>query len=113
MADTNCRLHRLTEAATSYAMMSVKKPESAATKATRRFGLPSITNIMSGGRPSVEMPSNAAAGLLEAKKELDENRVAIVFMTYELGMGRLAFPNNDLQTARKHFQNPLHPAGGS
>ncbi len=86
MGDTNYRLHRLTEAATSYAMMSVKKPESAAAKATRRFGLPSITNIMSGGRPSVEAPSNAAMGLLEAKKELDEYRGAIVFMTYELGM---------------------------
>src|SRR6266404_8704157 len=103
MGDTNYRLHRLTEAATSYAMMTVKKPETAAAKATRRFGLPSITNIMSGGRPSVEAPSNAAVGLLEAKKELDEYRVAIVFMTYELGMGRLAFANNDLESARKHF----------
>jgi CHAT domain-containing protein len=113
MGDTNYRLHRLTEAATSYAMMTVKKPESAATKATRRFGLPSITNIMSGGRPSVETPSNAAVGLLEAKKELDEYRVAIVFMTYELGMGRLAFANNDLENARKHFQNALDAGGGS
>src|SRR6266850_8003213 len=60
MGDTNYRLHRLTEAATSYAMMTVKKPETTAAKATRRFGLPSITNIMSGGHPSVEAPSNAA-----------------------------------------------------
>ena len=113
MGDTNYRLHRLTEAATSYAMMSVKKPESAATKATRRFGLPSITNIMSGGHPSVDVSTNAAVGLLEAKKELDEYRVAIVFMTYELGMGRLAFANNDLESARKHFQNALDAGGGS
>jgi CHAT domain-containing protein len=107
MGDTNYRLHRLTEAATSYAMMVVKKPESAATKATRRFGLPSITNIMSGGRPSVSAPTNSAVGLLEMKKELDEYRVAIVYMTFELGMGRLAFANNDLESARKHFQNAL------
>ena len=113
MGDTNYRLHRLTEAATSYAMMSVKKPESAAAKATRRFGLPSITNIMSGGRPAVDVSTNAAVGLLEAKKELDEYRVAIVFMTYELGMGRLAFANNDLESARKHFQNALDAGGGS
>jgi len=113
MGDTNYRLHRLTEAATSYAMMTVKKPETAAAKATRRFGLPSITNIMSGGHPSVEAPSNAAVGLLEAKKELDEYRVAIVFMTYELGMGRLAFANNDLESARKHFQSALDAGGGS
>jgi CHAT domain-containing protein len=107
MGDTNYRLHRLTEAATSYAMMSVKKPESATAKATRRFGLPSITNIMSGGRPAVDVSTNAAVGLLEVKKEFDEYRVAIVYMTYELGMGRLAFANNDLESARKHFQNAL------
>jgi tetratricopeptide (TPR) repeat protein len=113
IGDTNYRLHRLNEAATSYAMMSVKKPESAAAKATRRFGLPSITNIMSGGRPAVDVSTNAATGLLEVKKEMDEYRVAIVFMTYELGMGRLAFANNDLENARKHFQNALDAGGGS
>jgi CHAT domain-containing protein len=112
MGDTNYRLHRLTEAATSYAMMSAKKPESVATKAGRRFGgLGSITSIMSG-RPSVGAPS-AATGLLEAKKELDDYRATIVFMTYELGMGRLAFANNDLESARKHFQNALDAGGGS
>jgi CHAT domain-containing protein len=112
MGDTNYRLHRLTEAATSYAMMSAKKPESAATKASRRFGgLGSITSIMSG-RPPVGAPS-AATGLLEAKKELDDYRAIIVFMTYELGMGRLAFANNDLESARKHFQNALDAGGGS
>jgi CHAT domain-containing protein len=113
MGDTNYRLHRLTEAATSYAMMSVKKPESAAAKAGRRFGLPSVTNIMSGGRPSVDVSTNAATGLLEVKKEMDEYRVAIVFMTYELGMGRIAFANNDLESARKHFQNAVDAGGGS
>jgi CHAT domain-containing protein len=113
MGDTNYRLHRLTEAQTSYAMMSVKKPESAAAKAGRRFGLPSVTNIMSGGRPSVEVSANAATGLLEVKKEMDEYRVAIVFMTYELGMGRIAFANNDLESARKHFQNAVDAGGGS
>jgi CHAT domain-containing protein len=108
MGDTNYRLHRLTEAATAYAMMSVKKPESAGTKATRRFGgLGSIGSIMSTGRPSVSAPTSAATALLEAKKELDEYRVSIVFMTYELGMGRLAFANNDLENARTHFQNAL------
>jgi len=113
MGDTNYRLHRLTEAQTSYAMMSVKKPESAVAKAGRRFGLPSVTNIMSGGRPSVDVSTNAATGLLEVKKEMDEYRVAIVFMTYELGMGRIAFANNDLEGARKHFQNAVDAGGGS
>ena len=50
--------------------------------------------------------------MLEAKKELDEYRVAIVYMTYELGTGRIAFANNDMETARKHFQNALDAGNG-
>src|SRR5438128_10082220 len=38
IGDTNFRLHRLSEAGTAYAMMNVKKPESAAAKVTRRLG---------------------------------------------------------------------------
>ena len=38
-------------------------------------------------------------------KELDQYRTAIVYMTYEVGMGRIAFSNNDLLTAQAHFKN--------
>ena len=38
IGDTNYRLGRISEASTAYLTMSVKKPESAAAKATRRFG---------------------------------------------------------------------------
>ena len=50
--------------------------------------------------------------MLEVKKELDDYRVAIVYMTFELGTGRIAFANNDLETARKHFQNALDAGSG-
>ena len=114
IGDANYRLGHLPEAGSAYLMMSVKKPESAAAKTTRRFGgLGGIAGIMSTGRVSVEAPASAAVGLLEAKKELDEYRVAIVYMTYELGLGRLAFANNDLETARKHFQNALEAGSGA
>ena len=44
---------------------------------------------------------------------MDEYRVAIVYMTYELGTGRIAFANNDLPTAKKHFENAMSAGGGS
>src|SRR5438128_483648 len=114
IGDANYRLGHLSEAGSAYLMMNVKKPESAAAKTTRRFGgLGGIAGIMSTGRVSVEAPTSAAVGLLEAKKELDEYRVAVVYMTYELGLGRLAFANNDLETARKHFQNALEAGSGA
>jgi CHAT domain-containing protein len=51
--------------------------------------------------------------LLEAKKELDEYRVSIVYSSYELGMGRLDYANGDFESARKHFENALEAAGSS
>jgi CHAT domain-containing protein len=109
IGDTNYRLGKLSEASTAYLMMSVKKPEPKG----GRFGLPSI---MGGGfpmgKPRVAAPT-AASGLLEVKKELDDYRSAIVSMTFELGTGRIAFANNDLETARKHFQSALDAGGSS
>src|SRR5437899_10319786 len=90
IGDTNYRLGHTSEAGTAYAMMNVKKPESAAAKATRRLGgLGGIIGAAQTGRVSIGVPTDAAVGLLETKKEFDEYRVAIVYMTYELGMGRI------------------------
>src|SRR5258706_5231300 len=113
IGDTNYRLGRISEAGSAYLMMSVKKPETVAQKTKSRFGFPSITSITSG-RPSVSAPTTSGAGgLLEIKKELDGYRAAIVFMTYELGTGRIAFANNEMETARKHFQNALDARNAS
>ncbi len=113
IGDTNYRLGRLSEAGSAYSMMSAKKPETVAQKTKSRFGFPSIASITSG-RPSVSAPSTSgASGLMEIKKELDDYRASIVFMTFELGTGRIAFANNDMETARKHFQNALDASNGS
>jgi CHAT domain-containing protein/tetratricopeptide (TPR) repeat protein len=114
IGDTNFRLGRISEASTAYFQMTVRKPESAAAKTTRRLGgLGGIGSIMTTGRPSVEVPTTSAIGLLETTKELDEYRKAIVYMTFELGMGRIAYANKDLETARKHFQNALDAGSGA
>ena len=114
IGDVNFRLGRLSEATMAYAQMDVKKPEGAATKATRRFGgLGGIMGGLSTGKVSVEVPASAAIGALEIKKELDEYRNGIVYASYELGTGRIAYFNNDLESARKHFQNALDGAGAS
>jgi len=114
IGDTSFRLGELSNAGAAYARMYVKKPESAAAKAGRRFGgIGGIIGSISTGKVDVGAPTSAAVGLLEAKKELDEYRVAIVYMTYELGLGRIAFANNDLPTAQKHFENALNAGSGA
>jgi CHAT domain-containing protein/tetratricopeptide (TPR) repeat protein len=114
IGDTNYRVGQMSEAGTAYFQMNVRKPESAAAKTTRRLGgLGAIGGIMSTGRPSVEVPTSSAIGLLETTKEIDEYRKSIVYMTFELGIGRIAFANKDLEAARKHFQNALDAGSGA
>ncbi|HBB86988.1 MAG TPA: hypothetical protein DC047_05180 [Blastocatellia bacterium] len=114
IGDVNYRLGRLAEASSAYGQMQVKKPEGTASKVGRRFGgFGAIMGAATTGRVSVEAPVSAVTVALEAKKELDEYRVSIVYSSYELGMGRVAFAQNDLESAKKHFQNALDAAGSS
>ncbi len=114
IGDVNFRLGKTGDARAAYSRMVVKKPEGAAAKAGRRFGgFGAIVGGISTGRVSVAAPTSTVTSLLEAKKELDEYRVSIVYSSYELGMGRLAYAENDLEGAKKHFQNALDAAGSS
>ncbi|HYN25194.1 MAG TPA: CHAT domain-containing tetratricopeptide repeat protein [Pyrinomonadaceae bacterium] len=114
IGDVNFRLGRISEASTAYGQMVVKKPEGAASKVGRRFGgLGAIVGSISTGSVSVAAPTSAVTLALEAKKELDEYRNSIVYSSYQLGMGRIAYFNNDLETAKKSFQNALEAAGSS
>ena len=114
IGDVNFRLGKTAESRAAYGRMVVKKPEGAASKVGRRFGgLSAIAGGISTGKVSVSAPTSAATALLEAKKELDEYRNSIVYSSYELGMGRLAYADNDLEEAKTHFDNALQGAGSS
>jgi CHAT domain-containing protein len=114
IGDVNFRLGKDAEARSAYGRMVVEKPEGAAQKVGRRFGgLSAITSGISTGRVSVAAPTGGVTTLLEAKKELDQYRVSIVYSSYELGMGRLDYANGDFESARKHFENALEAAGSS
>jgi CHAT domain-containing protein len=114
IGDVNYRLGKSAEAKAAYDRMVVKKPEGAAQKVGRRFGgLSAITGAISTGKVDVAAPTSALTVALEAKKELDEYRVSIVYSSHELGLGRLAYADNDLEDARTHFSNALEASGSS
>lgn len=113
IGDVNFRLGRIPEATAAYGRMVVKKPESATAKVSRRIGLGSILTGGSAKNVSVGAPTSALTVAMEAKKELDEYRISIVYASYELGMGRIAYVGGDLETAKKHFQLALDSAGSS
>ena len=114
IGDVNFRLDKTAEARAAYGRMVIKKPEGVAQKAGRRFGgLSAITGAISTGRVDVAAPTSALTVALEAKKELEEYRTSIVYSSYQLGMGRLAYADNDLEGARKYFSDALEAAGSS
>src|SRR5439155_8260328 len=66
IGDTNYRLGQMSEASTAYFMMTVKKPESAGAKVTRRLGgLGAIGGLISTGNVNIATPTSSAIGLLE------------------------------------------------
>ncbi|MEP6568301.1 MAG: CHAT domain-containing tetratricopeptide repeat protein [Acidobacteriota bacterium] len=115
IGDTNYQLGELQAAAASYGRMSPKKPESAAKKAGGIFGKMAPSIILGNATDSSAIGSAAGAvgGALVAKNELEQYRTSIVYMTFELGMGRIAFAGNDLETARTHFQNAADAGKGA
>src|SRR5687767_9178855 len=114
IGEVNYRLGKIAESRAAYDRMVVKKPEGAASKVGRRFGgLSAIAGGISTGRVSVSAPTSAVTFALEAKKELDEYRNSIVYSSYQLGLGRLAYESNDLAGAKKHFELALEAAGSS
>jgi CHAT domain-containing protein len=114
IGNVNYRLGKIDESKAAYGRMVVKKPEGAASKVGRRFGgLSAITGGISTGSVSVAAPTSALTVAMEAKKELDEYRVSIVYASYELGMGRVAYAETDLEAAKQHFDNALQGSGSS
>ena len=115
IGDTNYRLGQLSDAAAAFGRMTPKKPESAAKKAGGLFSKMAPSVILGNATDSAAIGSAAGAvgGALVAKNELDQYRTSIVYMTYELGMGRIAFAGNDLETARTHFQNAADAGKGA
>ncbi len=114
IGEVNFRLGKIQEATNAYNRMDVKKPESAASKVGRRFGgLSAIAGSISTGDVSISAPTSALTLALEAKKELSEYRVSIVYSSYKLGLGKIAYVSNDFEGAKKHFQEALDAAGSS
>jgi len=114
IGDTNLRLGHPSEASAAYLRMKAKKPEGTGARTARRFGgLGGVLGGISTGNVSVEAPVSAGVGLLEVTKELSLYRDSIVYSAYELGLGRVAYFSNDLETARKHFENAFEASGAS
>jgi len=124
ISDTNYRTGNVSEASSAYNQMKVQKPDS-----SKLTGGASVKKsgggLLSGGgggllgkiKAAGSAPTTAtgaadtAAGVAGTVKGVVElYRQSIIYSTYQLGMGRIDFFNNNLDSSRKHFDEALATA---
>jgi CHAT domain-containing protein/tetratricopeptide (TPR) repeat protein len=114
IGDANYRMGKVAEAAAAYSQMQVVKPDPS--KLTGGVvKKPSLGGLLSGGGLRGSVPSGgadtaiAAAGAIKGAVEL--YRQTIIYSTHEIGVGRIDYFNNNLDSSRKHFEDALATAG--
>ncbi|HZI17936.1 MAG TPA: CHAT domain-containing tetratricopeptide repeat protein [Pyrinomonadaceae bacterium] len=69
------------------------------------------------GTPSTSTPTQAAGVVSDAantiKAPFNAYRETVIYSIYELGMGRVAYHHDQLDAAKKHFQNVVEATVGS
>jgi CHAT domain-containing protein/tetratricopeptide (TPR) repeat protein len=119
LAKTGEALYRageVSESGATYARMSVKRPGGAVSKVKRFGGFGGFGGLLGGGGAKADVAS-AAAGVAGSAYSIQQNfefyRQSVIYATYALGLGRVAYHNNQLDVAEKHFQDALDVLGSN
>ncbi len=124
IGDMYYRQNKIAEARAAYSQMSVRKPDlnplntarAAQSKVGKAKGIFGRARSIATGTPSTSTSTQAASvgteAANEAKRPRDLYRQFIIYSIHELGMGRVDYFNNQLGSARTHFENALGAAGG-
>jgi CHAT domain-containing protein/tetratricopeptide (TPR) repeat protein len=110
------RAGQVSESGATYSRMNVKRPGGAVSKVKRLGGFGGFGGLLAGGGSKADIASTAA-GVAGSAYSIQQNfefyRQSILYATYELGLGRVAYHNNQLDAAQKHFQGALDVLGSN
>jgi CHAT domain-containing protein len=108
------RQGNLTEAAGTFNRMKVKKPDTGKLGKAKRSGglLGGLAIGLGSDDSSVSVSAPAFGAALSAKQQFDFYRQTIIYASYEIGLGRIAYDESELARARKHFENALSATRG-
>ena len=97
-------------ASAAFGQMKVTKPDTSTLGKAKKVGglFGSISSIASGG----VAPSDALGAASTIKQRFEIYHQTITYATNQIGMGRIAYFNNQLDAARKHFENALAATKG-
>ncbi|HEX8708895.1 MAG TPA: CHAT domain-containing tetratricopeptide repeat protein [Pyrinomonadaceae bacterium] len=119
IGETNFRMGKVSEASAAYGQMKVEKPDPS--KLTGGVvKKPSVGGLLGGGGLMGKLgggggaagAAGTAMGVAGAVKGAVElYRQNIIYSAHELGLGRIDYFNNSLDSSRKHFEEALATAG--
>lgn len=110
IGDMYYRQGRTNDARAAYSRMTVTRPTASARSGGGLLG--SAVGLATGGGSASSIASGVAGAALEIRRAYETYRQLITYSTFEMGMGRVDYANNDMDSARRHFQNALDAAGG-
>ncbi|MDQ3586448.1 MAG: CHAT domain-containing protein [Acidobacteriota bacterium] len=114
IAETHYRLGNNSESASAYQRISVAKPDTGAvTTAKKGFGFLSSVKSAVTGPPSASTVTEGVGLASKIQEAIALYHQVIIYTNQELGLGRIDFQNNQLDSAKKHFENALAVAGGN
>jgi len=119
IGEAHYRAGNISESGATYAQMRVTKPDTSALGVAKKgkglFG--SISGlgrgISGGGAPSLSTATSVAGTISEVQQTFELYRQAILYATYELGLGRVAYDNGDIAVAKTHFSNTVAATAGN
>jgi CHAT domain-containing protein len=118
IGEAHYRAGNVAESGTTYAQMRVKKPDTSTLGVAKKGGglLGSIGSLGRGiarGDASISTGVNAVGTISQVQQTFELYRQSILYATYELGLGRVNYFNEEFADARKHFANALDATSGS
>jgi CHAT domain-containing protein len=118
IGEANYRVGNVAASGAAYERMQVKKPDTSAVGAVKKTGgflggLGSIGRSVRDGNVSVSTGVGVAGAVNSIQQTFELYRQSILYATYELGLGRVAYYNNSLEVAKKHFTNTVSATAGN
>jgi len=106
------------ESGAAYTRMRVTKPDTSALGVAKKGGglfgsLSGLGRSVARGDVSASTGVSAVGTISQVQQTFELYRQSILYATYELGLGRVNYFNDEYADARKHFANALESASGN
>ncbi|HJR07060.1 MAG TPA: CHAT domain-containing tetratricopeptide repeat protein [Pyrinomonadaceae bacterium] len=119
IGEAHYRAGNIAESGTAYSRMQVKKPDTSALGTVKKTGglLGSIgglgRSIARGDGASISTGTSVVGTISAVQQQFEVYRQSILYATYELGLGRVDYFNDNLESAKKHFTNTVEATAGN